>query len=96
MPNGSSGQKATCARRQRVCLPSTVDIGRQFSQVGFRPDADLLPFLGLEITRPVEIGALRPIFGSPEGRVFRLGHDGGLAAPSWFNNIIGGFWPIAP
>jgi hypothetical protein len=56
MPNGSSGQKATCARRRRVCLPSTVDIGRQFSQVGFGPDADLLPFLGLEITRPVEIG----------------------------------------
>ena len=26
----------------------------------------------------------------------RLDHEGGLGAPSWFNNIIGTFWPIAP
>jgi hypothetical protein len=27
-------------------------------------------------------GALSPFFGSPEGRVFRLCHDGGPDAPS--------------
>jgi putative ABC transport system substrate-binding protein len=40
--------------------------------------------------------ALRPNFGSPEAGVFRLFHDGGLAAPTRLSNIIGVFWPIAP
>ena len=40
--------------------------------------------------------ALRPFFGSPEAGVFRLIHDGGLAAPSRLSNVIGGFCPIAP
>jgi len=40
--------------------------------------------------------ALRPNFGSPAGRVFRLRHDGGPVTPSQFSSIIGGLLPIAP
>ena len=37
-----------------------------------------------------------PLFGPPEGGVFRLLHDGGLVAPSGLINEIGTLWPIAP
>ena len=40
--------------------------------------------------------AVRPNFGSPPGRVFRLSRYGGLAAPSRLSSIIGVIWPIAP
>ncbi len=40
--------------------------------------------------------ALRPNFGSPAGRFFRLCYGGGLAAPTLLSKVIGGFLPIAP
>src|SRR3954471_3255686 len=58
--------------------------------------SDLLPNLPSFIRRVCSGFALRPFFGSPEAGVFRLIHDGGLAAPSRLSNVIGGFCPIAP
>lgn len=40
-------------------------------------------------------GALSLNFGPPAGRVFRLCHDGELAALSEFGRIIGDFWLIS-
>ena len=40
--------------------------------------------------------AVRPNFGSPEGRFFRLAHAGGLVAPTWLSKLIGVLLPIAP
>ena len=37
-----------------------------------------------------------PLFGPPEGGVFRLLHDDGLVALSGLINEIGTLWPIAP
>ena len=57
---------------------------------------DLSPKLHPPMSRVLASFALRPFFGSPEAGVFRLIHDGGLAAPSRLSNVIGGFCPSAP
>ena len=40
-----------------------------------------IPKLGARLEQFIFVCAVRPIFGSPAGRVFRLFHDGGLVAP---------------
>jgi hypothetical protein len=47
-----------------------------------RTECDLSPLSHPPMSRVLASFAVRPIFGSPAGRVFRLGHGGGLAAPS--------------
>jgi hypothetical protein len=62
---------------------------RQFIEELIRGELDAA------LARP-RYGALRPKFGPPAIRVFRLCHDGGLVAPSRLSNEIGVFCPIAP
>jgi hypothetical protein len=49
--------------------------------ISFR-DYDLLLNFHPAAVRASTNFALRPNFGSPEGRFFRLSHDGGLDAPA--------------
>src|SRR4051812_37567110 len=89
--------------RQKCCLFWPLRgklLRRQAERRGNRwpkkPGLDLLPNLPSFIRRVCSGFELRPFFGSPEAGVFRLIHDGRLAAPSRLSNVIGGFCPIAP
>jgi hypothetical protein len=75
----------------RECADATINLYDVLRVI-----SDLLPDLPSFIRRVCSSFALRPNFGSPEAGVFRLFHDGGLAAPTRLSNIIGVFWPIAP
>jgi hypothetical protein len=79
-------------------MTSTGEVsGRQEGRtVASDVEDDLSPLSHPLISRVCCSFALSPVFGSPEGRVFRLSHDGWLAAPPEFSNVIGTFCPIAP
>jgi hypothetical protein len=69
---------------------------RKFTREFKLEAVDLLPVMPPFRVRVCSGFDLRPIFGPPDVRVFRLHHDGGLGSPPGFCNVIGTLYPIAP
>jgi hypothetical protein len=67
------------AKRHGVVLRQSY---ARVGKIALIKQADLSPNSHPVMSRVPVRFAVRPIFGSPEGRVFRLFHVGGLAAPS--------------